>query len=318
MEYKEFLDYIQSSMSQIIGKEKKVKVLKVLKTNNVSYDALTITDNNYNVSPTIYLNQFYIDYQNNKPLGEIVNEIYAFYEEHAKNIEIDTEIFTNFEKARKKVAFRVINAEKNTVLLEDCPHIRKLDLAIVFYCMINNDYLGSATSIIHYNHLELWGISVEELISAATKNTPVLLKPMIQDMNDLIFEMFKDDLQRQQMDGILPLDLPIEDDLRHAMESAKKEYSLEMFVLTNSQKQYGAACIFYENILKDFSDKFKTDIYILPSSIHEVILIPVSKEMTIEELNQMVVEVNTNEVENCEVLSDHVYIYKRNNNEIIM
>ncbi len=318
MEYKEFLDYIKSSINQIIGKEKNVKILKVLKTNDIEYDALTITDSHTNVSPTIYLNQYYIDYLNKKPLGQIINEIYGLYEEHSKNIELDIEIFTDFQKAKKRIAYKVINAGQNENLLKDCPHIRKLDLALVFYCIIDNDYLGSATSLIHYNHLDMWGISAEELTGTAIENAPAILKPELRDMNDIIYEMLKNDLHKQQINGELPIDVPINEELDRIMKSMKNQSPIEMYVLTNSLKQYGASCMFYQNVLKKFSDNYNRDIYILPSSVHEVILVPVSEDINIHHLNHMVKEVNRQDVDNCEILSDHVYIYKRDKDEIIM
>lgn len=85
----------------------------------------------------------------------------------------------------------------------------------------------------------------------------------------------------------------------------------QMYVLTNQSKIHGASCILYEDVLRDFSDKLGRDLYILPSSIHEVILLPKTESFDRDGLNCMVQEVNRDGVSMDEVLSDHVYEYNR-------
>ena len=84
-----------------------------------------------------------------------------------------------------------------------------------------------------------------------------------------------------------------------------------MYVLSNRTRVQGASCILYPNILKDFAAAVKSDFYILPSSVHEVILLPVQGDEDEEGLKRMVCEVNETQVEREEVLSDSVYYYSR-------
>ena len=92
----------------------------------------------------------------------------------------------------------------------------------------------------------------------------------------------------------------------------------EKYVLTNNTRLNGAACIFYEDVLKKFADTLQTDLYILPSSIHEVILLPKLARYDAMNLEDMVREVNTDGVSREEVLSDKVYIYRRSDGFITM
>ena len=92
----------------------------------------------------------------------------------------------------------------------------------------------------------------------------------------------------------------------------------DMYVLTNESKLNGAACILYENVLYDFAQKLGADLYILPSSVHEVILLPKLSMFEKDELVNMVKEVNTEGVAADEVLSDHVYEYNRTERLITM
>lgn len=319
MDYSEFLDYIKSSITKILGKEKNVNITKILKTNDIEYDALTILDADSNISPTIYLNQYYVDYINGKSLGSIVNEIFGLYEEHQNFLQFDIELFKDFNKIKKRIAYKIVNAQKNKKLLEDVPHIKKLDLAFIFYCIIDSDFLGSATAVIHNSHLDMWGISVEDIAKAAFINTPKMLKAELRNMNEIIREMFVDDIHQQQIAGNISLDLSVEDEANNIMDNINKNNNhVEMYVLTNCNKTYGASCMFYKNILKDFAESQNANIYILPSSVHEVILIPAVNGMMKNELSLMVQDVNKEEVEESEVLSNHVYIYDKDSDEIMM
>lgn len=318
MNYSEFLDYVKSSIIKILGKEKNVNISKILKTNDIEYDALTITDDISNISPTIYLNQYYDDYKNGKSLGDIIHEIFSLYEEHSNELEFDIELFKNFQNISSHIVYKVINAKKNMRLLNDIPHVLNMDLALVFYCIIDSDYLGSATALIHNSHMDMWNVTTEDIVKVSYQNTPRILPAEIRNMNDIIREMFASDLQRQQIEGKIPMDISVEDEADKILDTLNMANKpVEMYVLTNSQKMYGAACIFYKNVLKDFAEKVKSDLYILPSSVHEVILVPIVDGLLKNELSLMVQDVNREEVTDSEVLSNHVYIYKRNIDKIV-
>lgn len=92
----------------------------------------------------------------------------------------------------------------------------------------------------------------------------------------------------------------------------------EMKVLTNTEKFYGAAAIIYgKDKIRGLAEKEGNDIVIIPSSVHECILFPYDESMPFELLNAMVNEVNTSEVKEEEILSDHVYMYDRQTDRIV-
>lgn len=98
------------------------------------------------------------------------------------------------------------------------------------------------------------------------------------------------------------------------------EYTGEdiLYVLTNSSRVNGAACILYDNLLKKFANDVHSDLYILPSSVHEVIIVPKKNAFDKSELADMVREVNEQGVSQDEILSDNVYEYNRKNGLITM
>lgn len=317
MEYPDFLSYMQESVGSVVGADYNVSIHKVIKNNDIELDALTVTGKDTNVSPTIYLNNYYKEYLRGRPLGEIVYEVYGIYEENHDKVEFDLKFFTDIELVRQKLMCKLINFRTNQKLLSDVPYIQFLDFAIVFYCFISNDILGNATVLIHNDHIKLWNITAQELYECALRNTAFTLPPILTPMEDVVKDMLICELEERWTDAE-SLNRACEEDeyspeemAEHILHSMHRSFSVNMYVLTNTQQLNGSICILYENVLKNFSKKMNTDLFILPSSIHEVILIPYSEDLSPEHLNDMVNEVNSTEVEACEILSDHIYLYRR-------
>ncbi|MFQ9086043.1 MAG: DUF5688 family protein [Roseburia sp.] len=210
--------------------------------------------------------------------------------------------FTDYANVRPHIAYKLIHYERNRHLLADLPHFRYLDLAIVFYCLVSSSPSGNATILIRKDHLRFWNISPTQLFDAAKENTPRLLSYDLSNMNDLMEEL------------LVPAHSTLSD------PDIKKEDAAicPMYVLTNQNKLNGASCILYEHLLEHFADRLCCDLYILPSSIHEVILIPATSDTSYQELSQMVQEVNDTQVSPEEILSDHVYYFSRSSGSIRM
>lgn len=323
MTYEEFICCVRNGMADILGNNVCVKLHKVLKNNDIELDALTILNEKSNVSPTIYLNAYYEEWKNGRDIGDIISEIYQLYEEHSHNLHFDVDIFKDFEKIRGRIAYKLINTKANAKLLEDVPNVPFLDLSVVFYCMLDNDYLGSATALIHKIHQEMWGIRTNELYEIAKRNTPQILQYELRNMNDLIRDILVDDLQktiyekddRYDENCKLPNPEDVADGLMREINQAKEQ--IAMYVLTNKQRSNGAACMLYENVIGDFAQSMGEDVFILPSSVHEVILVPAIAGIQEEELTRMVQEVNREELDDIDVLADHVYYYSREQKGIL-
>ncbi len=299
MEYETFKQVIMERLKYDIPDPKKISIQTVYKNNGLYLDGLVIMENNCNISPTLYLNYYYESYQGGTSFQQVYETILENYRQNKPAQSIDVRFFTQFENAKSKIALKLINYEQNKKLLEDVPHIQFLDMAIVFYCLISMDsQAGNATILIHNSHLSYWDTSLEELFQIAKRNTRQMLPARLNDMNDVLR-----DLSGKHM--LFPPFQPDED-------------VYPMFVLTNHINLYGAACILYEDLLKEYARQAETDFYILPSSIHEVILIPAVDPNCQQELSQMVKEVNHSQLLEEEILSDHAYYYSRESNEITM
>lgn len=316
MTYDEFICYVKDYVADILDDtDCIVKVHKVLKNNDIELDALTVVTKMSNVSPTIYLNSYYEEYNNGREAEQIVKEIYTLYSEYNKSIDFNVDVFKDYEQIKNRIAYKLVNTKANEKLLKIVPNVPFMDLSFVFYCLLDDDYLGSATALIHNDHLEMWGVSVKDLFAKAKENTPRLLEYELRDMNDVIKDMLVADLKqtvyenddRYDRNCDLPHPEEVADGLMREIKETRN--ALSMYVLTNKQRSNGAVCMIYDKVLEEFAKQQGKDVYILPSSVHEVILVPAVDGIKRQELTDMVKEVNINELDDIDILSDHVYIY---------
>ena len=298
MEYKEFVEYIKMNAGYIAGEGGNITINHVIKNNGCEMDGLVIMEKGKDIAPTIYLDSFYELYTNGENIKNIIRQIEVIYEQNKNNVTFDVNILKHFDTIKDKIVYKVVNYRSNEKLLEQVPHKRILDLAVVFYCLLDNEYGRSATALIYNNNLKNWNVTIDDVYKAALKNTPDLLHSKISSMAAL-FEKCGVNVDGEEVD-------------------LKDYVPSDMYVLTNESKLNGAACILYENVLYDFAQKLGADLYILPSSVHEVILLPKLSMFEKDELVNMVKGVNTEGVAADEVLSDHVYEYNRTERLITM
>lgn len=280
-----FLEKLRKGIADYYGEAYRVEINEIQKNNGIVYRGVTITSRDSNLSPTIYTEQLYEQYKDGRPLSGIVQEVIRIYEDNKIEGGIDEGFFADFSQVRERIVCKLINYEKNRELLASVPYVRFLNLALVCYCSILHDTFGSATILVRWGNLKLWGVDERALFDLAVENTRRILTPQIRDMDQIMSEE----------DG----------------ELHRKEGQMHMYVLTNNRKLFGAVCILYPEVLRQFSRQISKNFYILPSSVHEVILIPEEDNLYGKEFEKLVRSVNRMQVEPEEVLSDSVYYYDR-------
>lgn len=294
MIYQEFKQQLLQLLQKELDSDISITIQDIIKNNGIHLDGLTLISPGYNISPTIYLNHYFNQYEQGKPLPEICHDILYIFRQNRPLGNVDISFFTNYDNVKTHIVFKLINYQKNKELLTDVPHLRFLDLAIVFCCLLKSDYTGNATILIHNNHLDYWKITADDLYALARENTPRLLKSELRSMTDVLNELFSVS-DRNSMNQISPA----------------------MYVLTNQSKLNGAICILYPNLLKEFADSLNCDLYILPSSVHEVLLISATVQRSWEELAAMIQEINCSQLSPEEVLSEHPYYFDRKTEQIL-
>ena len=288
MEMKEFMRKVQGTIQKELGVSFTVELKTVRKNNNVMLNGLMITAEERNVAPTIYLEQFWNAYREGMSYGEVIRRILEVYGKDKSMQNVDMDFFKDFEKVRDRVCYRLVGTVDNKDMLADVPHVEFLDLAVCFFYAYKGDSLGEGSILIHNSHMEMWKTGVAELMKAARENTPKLFPWQCNTMEEVLKEV----LETEQVEEMLAGELP-------------------MKVLSNNQRMQGAVCLIYQGVLEKMAAEYKTDIYILPSSIHEVILLADTGKEPAEKLKAMIVQVNRSQLAPEEVLSDSLYRYDR-------
>lgn len=328
MYYEDFAEEIRAGVEKLAQKEFPdciVAIRNVVKNNSVRRKAISVVRKDEKATPTIYIKDYYEEFKGGREKSDICEEIFDLYKKGIDrfNKEIDIEDFLEYDRIKDRIFFKLVNRNLNETMLNELPNKEFLDLAVVYYVSVSNQDECNATALIHNYHVDHWGITASELHDVAFGNTIRKNKATILRMEDVVKELIVEQYLRDN--NIIEEDNAyggktyeeIEDMVQEELEKVKESDPMEMFVLTNEKKVNGASCIMYPNVLKDFANEKESDFYVIPSSVHEVILVPMkakSKERLVEILN----DVNKNELDPMEVLSDKVYKYDRKKDEITL
>lgn len=311
MEIMDFCQKVRKSLSVCVGERVTVNVKRIVKNNGIVLHSIVISEKEMNISPNIYLDEFHKAYEEGETFRDIMDEVIRIYEESRMKENVDMSFFLEYENMKNRVVYKIISYEKNKDLLVQVPHMPFLDLAIVFYCHVPKRELGSATILIYNNHLDMWKITKEQLFQDAKRNTPRMMPARLLAMEEIMKEILMKDLKTVREDAV-------EAEITQQLLESLTEDTIKgkMYVLGNQMKLFGAAVLLYEHVLEAVADKIGSSFFILPSSIHEVILIPDNEELEAEELWKMVCEINATEVEPEEVLTDSVYYFSNKNKKM--
>lgn len=261
---------------------------------NRTLDGLSFYEDGRNVSPTIYVNDMYKRYQECEDLEETLMAACDYMAQAYENIPPVT-VESIMENANEKVVFQLINTEQNQSFLEKLPHREFQDLSIMYKVVLKQDSEGIQSVNVTNELAKRLGMSEEQLFKCAAENTKRIFPPVVRSMNDVIRKMFERDGMPAEIAEMMISEIPPEQ---------------TMWIISNNKGIDGAVSMLYENELHELAERLETDLYIMPSSVHEVIA--VSSDMgSPEELAQMVVEVNMQEVSLEERLSNQVYHYDK-------
>lgn len=252
---------------------------EVIKNNGLKLLSIILKRPNVNIYPTIYLDYYYPRYINGESISSLAKDIIKLDEKTTFEGTLAEDFFCDFEKIKEHIYIKLINTTKNEELLKDTPSKGFLDLSEVVYVDVFDTFKINASITVKNEHIEKWGINKEELITTAYDNTKNLNSSIRS-----IMDMFG--------------------------ESAEDE---KMFVMTCEEAMFGAACMTFDDRLDEFLKNRSLGVYIIPSSIHEVLLVPDDGKIEPGLINSMIETVNKETLSYDEVLSDHAYYYSVEN-----
>lgn len=300
MEFTTFVELVKNEAEKRVRSNCSVRPVTTTKNNGIVLNGITILQDGCNISTTIYLNDHFEAYRNGTAtIGMITDTVMDTYERNKTDRSIDMGGFLNYESAKEHIVYKLVNTEKNSELLEHIPHIPFHDLSIVFEYLISQGdmsqgNMGSTSILIRNEYMNAWNADTEELYRTASINTPLLRRFELKSMGEVLCEM------EDMMDFGEPCDI------------------VPMYVLRNESKVLGAACILYPDLLSDFAAACGSDLFIIPSSIHEMLILPYADPSESADIKNMIRDINRTAVTTEEVLSDNLYIYELSTDKLQM
>ena len=307
MEIREFRDHLAANLVSTLGEGYDIIQQDITKINRIEMLGLCIHKKNAQkavLSPVVYVEGLYERFKNGAEMSELVDSVIDTIDEDIiDNFDARTLEFTyDWDKVRKFVRPKLINTGENQELLKCVPSVPFCNLSVIFYIQVHEiigNNAGCMSIMINNDLKSFYDVTVEELFDEAVKNME-MDGISVRSITSVIFNLVSicDDL-----DGI---DIP---DLSESEDQ-------NMFVMTNSSRVFGAAAIVSKNVRAKLAEKFGMDCYILPSSIHELLVIPCSIEMGVDYMYKMVSDVNDSSVAEADLLATGVYLFHADTLEV--
>ncbi|MCH1948140.1 DUF5688 family protein [Enterocloster sp. OA13] len=304
MDYNHFIEQIQKLILKYLPEQYQdveMSVHNVTKNNNTELTALLIHRQGETVSPQVYLEPFFSQYQQGKEIEKIAKELAASYLQN-QDFEIPNviELVSDFEKVQALLRLQIVNKEYNNDKMSDTPHrdVENTDLTAVLRIHLPTQENGETTILISDEMLSGWGKSMDAVYPLALQNTMKTNPARIDSMLHIAMTS-----------------------LNRSMGYEVKNYHMEpydQYVLCNASGMNGATVLLYPNVLDQLAQEANANLFILPSSIHECILMQDTGELDAKELQAMVMSVNQSEVPPEERLSDAVYYYDKDEHSLSM
>lgn len=314
MSYDEFKEYmINNLVLYLPGKYAswKAKSHKVTKMNQVLDVICLMSEEHFRgVTATIYVLPAYEKYSDGETLGDLMQTVADKWVDDMRRIGADDfesdAYIENLRKRTDKIIFRLVNGEKNALMLERVPHRPYMGLEIVYYMMTEMQE-DKGEILITNSNAKLLGLSEEELYRLALKNTVELQPLCIENITDAILNMFEAEFGSE-----------IGEEAKECICIMMKadEPRVDMWVFSNEVKRYGAYALLYPENLQPLAESIDADLYVLTSSVHELIVVS-EEEVCIGKIKELVSEIaNDGMTPEKDYLGEKVYKYCRRSNAL--
>lgn len=246
---------------------------------------------------TLYMESLYNAYLEHGDMNEIIATATEVVEASIKECRY-LQDKVDFRHSEDGVVFQLIHTEQNKELLKTMPHREFMDLSIVYRCILDISDEGMLSAPVTHAYADMLGLNEEELYELAFENTRYIMQPTVHTMEQVI-EGLEEALN---MKGEI-------------MGESTMEQRPPLYVITNSKRTWGAASVLYKGKLLSLAEQLDSDLYLIPSSTHEMMITPAKQEM-LEVVESTLYEANQNVVDIGERLSNEIYLYDRKSNSI--
>ncbi|MCR5507586.1 MAG: DUF5688 family protein [Lachnospiraceae bacterium] len=292
IEFDRFTDEVRKAVSDRYP-ESCVELRRVTKNNGVIYTGLTVRNEDERIYPTMYLEGFYEESDEGRISDELIDRICGIYESRRVPDAALPGVLGDYDSIRGNLRCRLINRAANEEYLKDVVSRDFLDLAIVPYYLFDEGALSfdrgaDASFVIRRSNLDVWGVCEDKVLDDSISNT--------LGRDDICISGIYDVLRRLNPAFAVP--------------DEETAGACPMYVMTNGTSG-GAISMIDCGRLDEFCDSIGSDIYVIPSSISEVILVPRDDTAGEEMFDSMISEINETQLDAVDVLSDHVYCFSR-------
>lgn len=302
MNFKQFVEEVTNSIKDHLSEEYQNATIELHQHEklNESYLGMTVRKEGQTIAPTINLNRYYEQYHDfeRSEMAFALEDMADVIEQEP--IQVDFKALLDYESAKNRLFIRVSDADRNSEVLEGLPHRKIENLAITYHILAaaSEGEVGSAP--ITNQMMKTYGVTEEQLHQDALENSPKLFPVKVESIAVMMESMLREELG---MKGFS------EEEIENMVEEMGVRESNPLTVVTNEQQTNGAAVLFYPGQMERLSESMQGNYFILPSSTHEVLLLPEDEALTYSQLKAMVMEVNSTQVRPEERLADEVYHY---------
>ena len=286
---KEFTEDIKEKLYEMGYGDVDIKINNIKKVNR-DYEAMNVVPEGGVMGVSFNLEEIFTKFEQSGDYDSVLKNTTSFVAngiDTAPKTDIDN--LLNYEEMKNKLSIEVISAEANKELLLNIPHDRIEDLAAVYRFVLKSESTGKASILVSNEMMQKMGITHEQLKNDALYNAPIIRPAVIKGMNEVIKELMG----------------------KEAYELANGTGNVEesVYVATVPDKDSGAGVLSYQNFMDQAAERVGGDFFILPSSIHEILIVKDDGEMKAELLRNMVQQINRTELMPEDKLSDNVYHY---------
>lgn len=287
MEYEAFKNKMREKLQERMGSKGEVKVIQLKENNGGLRDELAYVVNDNNLTPGLWLEDIY-ELSKEYSFEECLDGVEEAFNNRLKLSK--SALYKPWEEAKEYLQVKVINAAWNKDNLKEIPHINYLDLAIIFTVGGLEEDIEWTGLTVKYEHLKKWGIELAEFLETAIKKIYGEEEFSIRGVDECLNPKWR---VLGTDDGII-------------------------YVMTNKQEEFGATAIVRVDLIREFANKVQSDLYIIPSSLHEILLIPTNKMNDRALLKKSLKTVNQFLVKPSDCLSENIYYFDRQSGSVEM
>lgn len=299
LNFEEFSAKLVETLNSYYAGSYSVAIHKVQKNNGVELNGLTIAKNGESAGVTVYMEDFYERYLMEQSMGQIVAYLVKLVPKYDLS-GMNTDFLGDYKSVKSKLFFKLLNKEKNRKFMHESPYVEYLNLILIPCCLIMQENGECGLVQTRNVYLDTWGISEDQLIEDTWENACHISKCKFKSTMDIYMDYFKENLP--EIPGV---------DIEAMAASMASHFAArnDFLIATNTMEFYGASVIAFPENLEAISQKVGGSFLVLPCSVHEVIIRPVTGRIDSKEYSDMVREINRDALDRQDVLSDSPYFY---------